>query len=86
MQKVFWFELQFFYSSYKPLGYKLFFFEKKKKTYNPLPLWGLLMGCVLNFMVIGHNTINIPGNLQVFTIFSVWHKKLLETLSSRYWG
>ena len=36
MQKVFCFELQFFYSSYKPLGYKLFFFRKKKLT-TPYP-------------------------------------------------
>ena len=61
MQKVFCFESLFLFQLFPS------FFEKKIKT--PYPCKVCL--CVLNFMVIGHYTINIPENFQAFTIFSV---------------
>ena len=65
MQKVFYFESL----RYKPL---LFPKKKKKNLKAPYPFEVCL--CVLNFMVIGHYTINIPENFQAFTIFSVSQK------------
>ena len=63
----------FFHSSYKPFRYKLFLFQKKKKTLKtPYPFE--VCSCALDFMVIGHYTNNIHENFQVFTIFSVWQQ------------
>ena len=68
MQKVFCFESLFLFQLYSPLDINPSFFQTKKiKTLYPFEV----CSCVLNFMVIGHFTINIPENFQGFTIFSV---------------
>ena len=73
MQKVFCFESLFLFELCSPLDISPSFFQKKKKKLKaPYPFEVCL--CVLNFMVIGHYTINTPENFQAFTIFSVWRK------------
>ena len=69
MQKVFCFESLFLFQLYSHLDISPSFFEKKKNLRTPYPFE--VCPCVLNFMVIGQYTINIPENFKAFTIFSV---------------
>ena len=66
MQKVFCIESLFLFQLYSHLDISPSFFEKKRTPY-PFEV----CPCVLNFMVIGQYTINIPENFKAFTIFSV---------------
>ena len=68
MQEVFCFESLFLFELYSPLDISPSFFGKKNLE---IPSPCEVCSCVLNFMVIGHYTINIPENFQAFTIFSV---------------
>ena len=68
MQKVFCFESLFLFQLYSHLDISPSFFEKKNLR-TPYPFE--VCPCVLNFMVIGQYTINIPENFKAFTIFSV---------------
>ena len=68
MQKVFCFESLFLFELCSPLDISLPF-SKKKNLNTPYSVE--VSSCVLNFMVIGHYTINIPEHFQAFTIFSV---------------
>ena len=74
MQKVFCFESLFLFELYCPLDISPSFFKKKKKKNLKTPYPFEVCSCVLNFMVIGHYTINIPEKFQAFTIFSVSQK------------
>ena len=65
MQKVFCFGSFFLFQVYR---YKPLLF-RKKNLITPYPFE--VCPCVLNFMVIGQYTINIPENSQASTIFSV---------------
>ena len=70
MQKVFCFESLFLFQLYSPLDISLSYFEKKKKKLkNPYPFE--VCSCVLNFIVIGQYTINIPEKFQALMIFPV---------------
>ena len=70
MKKLFCFKSLFLFQLYSPLDISPSFFEKKKKNLKtPYPFE--VCSCVLNFIVIGHYTINIPENFQALTIFSI---------------
>ena len=57
MKKLFCFKSLFLFQLYSPLDISPSSFE--------------VCSCVLNFIVIGHYTINIPENFQALTIFTV---------------
>ena len=88
MQKVFCFESLFLFQLYSPLDISLFFFKKTKQNKtkqknlkNPYPFE--VCSCVLNFIVIGQYTINIPEKFQALMTFPVWQQNYWQL---RLWG
>ena len=68
MQKVFCFESFFLFELYSPLDISPSFPPPPPKKNLKAPYPFEVCSWVLNFMVIGHNAINIPENFQAFTI------------------